>query len=204
MVKCVGPTRCLMRPCMRLKPCGLYCKIMLHHVSPVPRRETKADQSAPRNAFVVVADHGFPDFTAYKQLDNGSTYRPKVTTEPAVRNTLPVKHNHRRAALMIESARNRLWNLLTSARGNGERLSPAFRSCCLNIACAAPLHSLSTAAVTSIPSPSLFHSRLKTFLFWKSFLPQPSFSSTGLTPRITVTSEHSPFLVFSFFLFSTF
>ena len=41
-----------------------------------------------------------------------------------------------------------------------------------------PIHSI---------TPSLFHSRFKTFLFCKSFPPQPSFSSSGLTPRIPQT-----------------
>ena len=36
-------------------------------------------------------------------------------------------------------------------------------------------------------TPSLFHSRLKTFLSCKSFPPQPSFSPSGLTPRIPRT-----------------
>ena len=36
-------------------------------------------------------------------------------------------------------------------------------------------------------TPSLFHSRLKTFLFCKSFPPKPTFSSSALTPRIPRT-----------------
>ena len=57
--------------------------------------------------------------------------------------------------------------------------------------------------------PSLFHPRLKTFLFCKCFPPLPSFSSSGLTPWIhrglfTDTSEHIRFLVLSFFCFPRF
>jgi len=64
--------------------------------------------------------------------------------------------------------------------------------------------------LSSSITPSLFHSRLKTFLFCKSFPPQPSFSSSKLTPRIpplfTDTSEHRPIRFFRFlvFLLSTF
>jgi len=42
--------------------------------------------------------------------------------------------------------------------------------------------------LSSFVSPSLFHSTIKTFLFYKSFPPQPSFSSSGLTPRISRTA----------------
>ena len=41
--------------------------------------------------------------------------------------------------------------------------------------------------ISSKPSPPLFHFRLKTFLFCKSFPPQPSFSSSGLTTQIPRT-----------------
>ena len=37
--------------------------------------------------------------------------------------------------------------------------------------------------LSSSTTPSLVHSRFKTFLFCKSFLPKSSFSSPGLTPR---------------------
>jgi len=37
-------------------------------------------------------------------------------------------------------------------------------------------------------TPSLFHTRLKTFLFCKSFPPQPSFFSSGLTPWVSRTA----------------
>jgi len=55
-------------------------------------------------------------------------------------------------------------------------------------------------------SNSLFQSTHKTFLLCKSLPPQPSFSSSGLTPRIprglfTDTSEHIRFLHFSFSAF---
>jgi len=78
------------------------------------------------------------------------------------------------------------------------------------------LHSpIRTSPVASIDSPrsssiasSLFHSRLKAFPFCKSFPRQPSFSSSGLTPRIppglfTDTCEHIRFssLVLLFLLF---
>ena len=59
-------------------------------------------------------------------------------------------------------------------------------------------------------TPSLFHSRLKTFLFSKSFPPQPSFSSSGLTQRIPRTVYRYcdlsifVFLLFFFFVFPRF
>jgi len=56
--------------------------------------------------------------------------------------------------------------------------------------------------IISIPSPSLFHSRLKTFLFCKSFPAQPSFSCPGLTTWIPRTvccySKYIRFLLFTF------
>jgi len=56
--------------------------------------------------------------------------------------------------------------------------------------------------------PSLFHSRLKTFLFCKSFRPQPLFSSSGLTTWISRTVYWHfwayPFFYFLVFLFSTY
>jgi len=57
--------------------------------------------------------------------------------------------------------------------------------------------------------PSLFHFRLKTVLFCKSFPSKPSFSSSGLTlwiPRglLTDTFEHIRFLLFSFSAFPLF
>ena len=42
--------------------------------------------------------------------------------------------------------------------------------------------------LSSFVTPSLFHSTLKTFLFYKSFPPQPCFSFSGLTPRIPQTA----------------
>jgi len=53
---------------------------------------------------------------------------------------------------------------------------------------------------------SLFHSRLKTFLFCKSFPPQPFLfflhdSLHGFPGLFTVVCEHICFLLFSFFLF---
>ena len=52
-------------------------------------------------------------------------------------------------------------------------------------------------------TPSLFYSRLKTFLFCKSFPPQPSFSSSELTTWIPRTVycyfEHIRFFTFQFF-----
>jgi len=55
---------------------------------------------------------------------------------------------------------------------------------------------------------SLFHSRLKTYLFCKSFPPQPYFSSRGFTTwipqTVTVISEHICFLLFSFSVFTLF
>jgi len=47
---------------------------------------------------------------------------------------------------------------------------------------------------------SLFHSRLKTFLFCKSFSPYPSFSSSELTPR----TVYRYFWAYPFLLFSSF
>ena len=41
--------------------------------------------------------------------------------------------------------------------------------------------------LSSFVTPSLFHSMLITFLLCKSFPPQPSFSSSALTPRISRT-----------------
>ena len=41
--------------------------------------------------------------------------------------------------------------------------------------------------VVMLPTFILFHSRLKTFLFCKSFPPQPSFSSSALTTQIPRT-----------------
>ena len=70
-----------------------------------------------------------------------------------------------------------------------------------------PISSIDSPLSSSI-TPSLFHSRLKTFLFYKSFPPQPTFSSPGLTPWIPRTVYRYfwayPFLLFSlpFFLFS--
>ena len=63
--------------------------------------------------------------------------------------------------------------------------------------------------LSSSITPSLFHSRLKTFLFCKSFPPQPSSSSSPLTPRIicglfTNTSEHIRFFPFYFLYFRLF
>ena len=58
--------------------------------------------------------------------------------------------------------------------------------------------------LSSSITPSLFHSRLKTFLFCKSFPPQPTFSSFGLTPRIRIPLTvyryfgAYPFLLFTF------
>jgi len=54
--------------------------------------------------------------------------------------------------------------------------------------------------------PSIFHSRLKSFLFCKSFPPQPSFFSPGLTHGLFAdTPEHIPFFVlFTFSVFPTF
>ena len=93
----------------------------------------------------------------------------------------------------------RLWN----------QLPASLRQPCTNLYNSDSLSSFSgTSSIGCIDSPlsssitpSLFHSRLKTFLFCKSFPPQPSFSSSKLTPRIpplfTDTSEHRPI---SFFL----
>ena len=55
---------------------------------------------------------------------------------------------------------------------------------------------------------SLFHSRLKTFLFCKSFLPQPFLflrdSLHGFPRLFTVISEHVCFLLFSLSVFTLF
>ena len=51
------------------------------------------------------------------------------------------------------------------------------------ISCISSIDSLLSSSIT----PSLFHSRLKTFLFYKSFPSQPTFSSPGLTSRIPRT-----------------
>ena len=52
--------------------------------------------------------------------------------------------------------------------------------------------------ISALRTGSLFHSRLKTCLFCISFPPQPSFSSSGLTPRIprTVYRYFSAYLFF--------
>jgi len=39
--------------------------------------------------------------------------------------------------------------------------------------------------ISSLITPSLFHSQLKTYLFCKSFSPKPLFSSSGLTPQFS-------------------
>ena len=58
--------------------------------------------------------------------------------------------------------------------------------------------------------PSLFHCRLKTFRFSKSFPLQPFFSSSGLTPRIRrivyryFWAQAYPFFTFYFFCFPLF
>ena len=73
-------------------------------------------------------------------------------------------------------------------------------------------HYLPTVILTIIwfsITHSLFHSRLKTFLFCKSFPPQPFlFSSPGFTTwipqTVTVISEHICFLLFSFSVFTLF
>ena len=72
-------------------------------------------------------------------------------------------------------------------------------SCCYNI----------YIISISIPSPPLFHSRLKTLLFCKSFTPLASLSvsSSGLTPRIPRTVNRPILLsmsVFYFFVFFVF
>ena len=54
--------------------------------------------------------------------------------------------------------------------------------------------------IISIPSPLLFRSRFKKFLFCKSFPPQPSFSSSGLTPR----TVYRYFWAYPFFYFLVF
>jgi len=60
-----------------------------------------------------------------------------------------------------------------------------------------------------IQRPTVFHSGLKTSLFCKSVPPQPSFSSPGLTPPISLTAfytdtaEHIDFFYFLVFLFFT-
>ena len=60
--------------------------------------------------------------------------------------------------------------------------------------------------LSSFVTHSLFHCRRETFLFCKSFAPQPSFSSSGLTPRISRTAyRYSMDIRFLFFLrFSVF
>jgi len=50
--------------------------------------------------------------------------------------------------------------------------------------------------LSSSTTPSLLHSRFKTFLFCKSFLPKSSFSSPGLTPR----TVYRYFWAYPFFL----
>ena len=108
----------------------------------------------------------------------------------------------------FQYASPRLWN----------QLPASLRQPCTNLYTSDSLSSFSgTSSIGSIDSPlsssitpSLFHSRLKTFLFCKSFPSQPSFSSSKLTPRIpplfTDTSEHRPIRFFRFlvFLLSTF
>jgi len=53
----------------------------------------------------------------------------------------------------------------------------------VNGICSSSIGSIDSPLSSSI-TPSLFHSKLKTFLFCKSFPPQPSFSSSGLTSRM--------------------
>ena len=53
----------------------------------------------------------------------------------------------------------------------------------MNGICSSSIGSIDSPLSSSI-TPSLFHSKLKTFLFCKSFPPQPSFSSSGLTSRM--------------------
>ena len=65
------------------------------------------------------------------------------------------------------------------------------------------LHRFHWLTTLIIHHPSLFYSRLKTFLFRKSFPTSPSFSSSGLTPRISQT-DYQHFWAYPFSLFSSF
>ena len=62
--------------------------------------------------------------------------------------------------------------------------------------------------IISFPSPTLFHSRLKTVLFCKSFPLQPFFfffrTDYMIPQTFTVTSEYIRFYFLVFFLFCTF
>ena len=66
---------------------------------------------------------------------------------PIGSHTLLVKLNHRRAAAIIGSARNRLWQLLTSALDMATWLSPAFGSCMFSVI--VDLHTRTTTTSTS-------------------------------------------------------
>jgi len=76
----------------------------------------------------------------------------------------------------------RLWNQLPASLrqprtnlSNSDSPSPLSGTCSIG--------SIDSPVSSSI-TPSLFHPRLKIFLYCKSFPPQPSFYSSGLTPRI--------------------
>jgi len=62
------------------------------------------------------------------------------------------------------------------------------------------IDSLLSASAT----PSFFHSRLKISLFYKSFPPQPSFSSPGLTPSRIPQTVYRYFWAYPFFYFFSF
>jgi len=120
----------------------------------------------------------------YSYLQKLITVQPPHSTSSSSLVTLA--HPSKSSSLWItdrsfQYASSRLWNQLpTSLHQPHTNLSDS----------ASPSSLSDTSFISSINSPllssitpSLFHSRLKTFLFWKSFPPQPSFSSSGLTQR---------------------
>jgi len=102
---------------------------------------------------------------------------------------------HKVVTANIIAVANQLWN----------QLPAPLRQPRTNLSNSASPSSFSGTSIdsplSSTITPSLFHSRLKTSLFCKSFPPQPTFSSPGLNPRIPRT-VYRYFWAYPFLLFS--
>jgi len=181
------------------------------HVEPVPRYKVYDVDYAVLYRGVVVNDRrlkalrlydqraGHPDKAVDKSAVSFTTTQPSylhnlVTVQPPrssrSSSLVTLARQSTSSSLRItdrsfQYASPRLWN----------QLPASLRQPRISLSNSDSPSSLSgTSSIGSIDSPlsssitcSLFHSRLKTFLFCKSFPPKHSSFSSGLTPRIPLT-----------------
>jgi len=200
-------------PSLRSPGCN-RSRTLLHMLLPKPPN--------PVTSVILLHWLKITEHIEYKLLS--LTYKVLATTLPSYLHNLITVQPHRSTrssslvtrlsiyivlALWITGDRSfqyacpRLWNQLpASVHQPHTNLSNSDLPC--PTSGTSPIGSIDSSLSSSI-TPSLFHSRIKTFIFCKSFPLYPSFPSSGLTawiPRtVTDTSEHIRFYFLLLFFY---